>query len=420
MAPIPSDVVLQAAVDGDHRRLKKMAKKMDLRKATGIKGQNALHFLALKSRLETCRFLIEELGFDVNSRSAEGETPMFFAAINGSIPLLQYLLDRGGDPAAPDSRGFTPLHNAADYGRCEAVRLLLSKGVPVAPVSYCGTPLHLAAARDYDQVVKILLEHGADPNIVVKNVLPPLVNACYGNSLKCMKLLIEAGADANTKMPTGRPVLMAAVEEGFTDIVKFLLEVGADPNISDEDGKTPIMLAATDEQRELVEILLPWTKPVPFVPDWSVDGIIRTVKYVRFGPQDSVSVEQQIAEAKSKGKKAFAKGDYLAAVHFYMLAIGFDPHDATLFANRSLCWLRLREGELALSDAQKCQTLRPDWAKAWYREGAALSFLKDHEGAVDAFEEALRLDPTSNEIKKALREARESVRKATRAGELNP
>jgi hypothetical protein len=54
-----------------------------------------------------------------------------------------------------------------------------------------------------------------------------------------------------------------------------------------------------------------------------------------------------------------------------------NPRDATLFANRShICWLRLREGERALSDARRCKTLRLHWAKAWYREGMALSFLK--------------------------------------------
>jgi ankyrin repeat protein len=47
-------------------------------------------------------------------------------------------------------------------GNCEAVRLLLSKGVDVEPVNFMGTPLHLAASQDQDQVMKILLEHGAD------------------------------------------------------------------------------------------------------------------------------------------------------------------------------------------------------------------------------------------------------------------
>ena len=48
-----------------------------------------------------------------------------------------------------------------------------------------------------------------------------------------------------------------------------------------QNGRLPIMLAATREKRELVEILLPQTKPIPCVPDWSVDGIIRAMKLIQ-------------------------------------------------------------------------------------------------------------------------------------------
>jgi hypothetical protein len=54
-----------------------------------------------------------------------------------------------------------------------------------------------------------------------------------------------------------------------------------------QDGKLPIMCAAVDGHRELVEILLPKTRPIPYVPDWSVDGIIKTMKYLHFGAQVS-------------------------------------------------------------------------------------------------------------------------------------
>nr|CAB3466409.1 unnamed protein product [Digitaria exilis] len=45
---------------------------MDLRRARGFKGRNLLHFAAEKGRLDLCRFLIEESGFNPNSTSAEG------------------------------------------------------------------------------------------------------------------------------------------------------------------------------------------------------------------------------------------------------------------------------------------------------------------------------------------------------------
>ncbi|KAK8458530.1 hypothetical protein SEVIR_3G395200v4 [Setaria viridis] len=312
-----SDVALQAAIDGNLRLLKKMAAKVNLREAKDDNGRNALHFAAARGRLEVCRFLVEESGLDVNSPATEGGMPVHFAAAGGDESVLGYLLDRGGNPGVPDSKGSTPLHDAAEQGHCEAVRLLLSKGVDVDPVNYRGTPLHLAAAKDKDQVVKILLEHGADPNKVVNHVFSPLMMACCGHSLKCIKLLVQAGADVNFITPSGPSILMEAVDDDLTDIVKFLLESGADPNIADEDGKIPIMCAAVRGHRELVEILLPKTRSIPSVPDWSVDGIIRSMKYLRFEAQDAALVEERIADAKSQGKEAFAKGEYLAAIYFY-------------------------------------------------------------------------------------------------------
>ncbi|PUZ67787.1 hypothetical protein GQ55_3G462400 [Panicum hallii var. hallii] len=417
MAPPPknsdSAAALQAAIDGNLSLLKELAGKVNLRDAEDAKGRNALHFAAVKGHLEVCRFLVEESGLDVNSVSGEGRLPVHCAAAGGSDSVLRYLLDHGGDPAVPDHRRSMPLHDAAELGHFEAVRLLLSKGVDVDPINYIGTPLHLAASKDQDQAVKILLEHGADPKRVVNHVFTPLfMAACCGHSLKCTKQLVEAGADVNFTCPWGPIILMEAVDDGLTDIVKFLLEAGADPNIANEDGRFPIMWAAGHGHRELVEILFPQTKPIPSIPDWSVDGILRAMKYLHLEVQDAALVAERLADAESQGKKAFANGEYFASIHYYGLAVDKDPLDATLFANMSLCWLRMREGERALEDARKCKMMRPGWSKAWYREGTALSFLKKYNEAIPAFMQAQKLDPTSDEIEKALTEAIEVVRSA--------
>jgi hypothetical protein len=57
-----------------------------------------------------------------------------------------------------------------------------------------------------------------------------------------------------------------------------------------------------------------------------------------------------------------------------MQAIDHEP-DATLYSNRSLCRLRMGDGEGALSDAYICRLMRPDWAKACYRQAAAHTLL---------------------------------------------
>ncbi|KAM0824149.1 hypothetical protein ACQ4PT_070401 [Festuca glaucescens] len=235
-----------------------------------------------------------------------------------------------------------------------------------------GTPLHAAASEGQDEALKILLEHGAD-----------------------------AGADVNGSY-CGPTSLTQAVKNGFTDIVKFLLEAGADPNDPGEDGEIPIQLAAKRGDRGLVEVLFSKTNPVPSLPYWSVDGIIRMMKSPLIRRQDAVPVGARATDFKSRAKEAFRKKDYHAALYFFGRVIEINPFDATMFSNRSLCWLRMREGERALSDAQHCRQLMPGWCKGWYLEGTALEFMEDYQGAADAFTEALKLDPESDEIERAL------------------
>ncbi|CAM0949106.1 unnamed protein product [Alopecurus aequalis] len=416
MASSPSDIALalQAASKGNLRLLKKMAKKVDLRGAKDGRGDTALHFAARKGCLESCRFLVEESGIDVKSAAKTDETPIFYAAHEGNVKVMRYLLDRGADPAIPDVTGSTPLHNAAEGGHCEAVKLLLSKGVPVDPIDHRGAPLQVAIAQAHVEIVKVLLEHGADPNKMVNQFLSPLLMAIIGKSLKCVKLLIEAGADLNARGNSGPTPLTQAVDDGFTDFVKLLLEAGADPNIPSEHGASPVEIAAVHGRRDLVEVLFSRTKPIPSLPDWSVDGIMRTLSSPHTDPlQATVSAKENIAFWKSQGKDAFAKGDYLAAISFYGKVLDTDPSDAAMYSNQSLCWLRMKHGDLAHEDAVKCRMMRPCWSKAWYREGAALSFMKAYEGAADAFREALRLDPKSEEIKEALRKAEKEAAEET-------
>ncbi|KAL6845788.1 hypothetical protein ACP4OV_024363 [Aristida adscensionis] len=424
-----SQAALQAAMDGRLRLLKEMAKEVDLRGANDAGGRNSLHATAGNGHLHVCRFLVEESGVDVASRCKKGETAVFIAATEGHPPVLRYLIDRGGDPAMPDARGVTPLHNAVKRGHCEIVRLLLSKGVPIEPVANGWTPLHFALTGGQDETLSILLDHGADPNRPNHNLCSPLMMACALRSLKCLRLLVQAGADVNFTTPYGQTALMdtitlclpdvdkfkleietnpnspgKALDASLANVIKFLLEAGADPNIPNEHGKTPIMIAAAWGQRALVEILFSWTKPIPSLPDWNVDAIMRTLK-LKTKEAVSVEVKERIGDCKAKGNKAFTNEDYLAGSYYYGQAINIDPHDGTLYSNRSLCYLRLGEGQLALNDARRCTLIRPRWAKAWYRQGAALSLLKNYKAAVHAFKEALKCDAGSHEIKNALREA---------------
>ncbi|KAL5717543.1 hypothetical protein ACHQM5_010529 [Ranunculus cassubicifolius] len=80
-----------------------------------------------------------------------------------------------------------------------------------------------------------------------------------------------------------------------------------------------------------------------------------------------------LRETKLKGDNAFRENDYTLASFYYSTALGYDPLNATLLSNRSLCLLRMKMEIGAFNDAMACIRLKPDWPKAYYRVGAALS-----------------------------------------------
>ncbi|AQK61354.1 ankyrin repeat family protein [Zea mays] len=97
------------------------------------------------------------------------------------------------------------------------------------------------------------------------------------------------------------------------------------------------------------------------------------------GPQSagvSSSAKGDSMEANLRGYDAYKNENYIGAVDAYTQAIDLDPSNATLWSNKSLCWLLLGMAETALEDAKQSRTLRPDSGIACYREGAALHELQ--------------------------------------------
>ncbi|XP_078148663.1 uncharacterized protein LOC144544133 [Carex rostrata] len=371
--------LLDAAALGQLSVLKKMAKMLD--KGEGMKktieitkeanGIGAFHFAASYGRTDICRYLIEELGFDPDFRSDQGKTPLFCAAQEGETGTLTYLCNSGADPTCTDWKGETPLHIAAQWGQDKSIEFLLSKGIAVDPESYRGTPLHYAVAYSNEKAANILVEHNADLNKVSNELFTPLRMSIFGGSLDCTKLLIKAGADVNLCCP-----LATAIFEHSAETVKCLLEAGADPNIPSEYGMLPIEIAAECGEKRFVQMLLPLTSQLPTVPNWTVEGIINYVKSPAFKKKHEIRRKQMFAYWKDEGGQAFRRSEYLATINFYSAAMLMFPTDAIIFANRSLCWLRMAEGDLALEDAQTAKSLGQNWPKAYYRLGAAFMSLK--------------------------------------------
>ncbi len=83
--------------------------------------------------LPAVRYLVEELGADVNQRDDEGYTPLHNAASRGDVEMIRFLVERGADPTAVSRVGQTTADMAnGPYQRTqpfpEAMALLESLG----------------------------------------------------------------------------------------------------------------------------------------------------------------------------------------------------------------------------------------------------------------------------------------------------
>lgn len=70
-----------------------------------------------------------------------------------------------------------------------------------------------------------------------------------------------------------------------------------------------------------------------------------------------------MATYKELGTKAFTAKDYPRAADFFSDAIKENPHDHTLYSNRSACYFNLGQATKALEDADKCIEIKNDWDK---------------------------------------------------------
>uniref|UniRef100_K4ALA4 Uncharacterized protein n=1 Tax=Setaria italica TaxID=4555 RepID=K4ALA4_SETIT len=389
-------------------------------------GFGVLHCAACQGHLEVCKYLVEELGGGgslywgvlwhlANMKYLNccgstlyiaGVTPFMTSAQSGDISNVKYLFDHGGDLMKADAQGRNVLRYAVCTGSSTVTEFLLSKGIPVDIDFGDGTPLYHASINE---------------NLLcLNNYFDNMDNMCFTR---------VAGADVNGKCSVVSPLVFATGHRGYTNFIRLLLKAGADPNIPDDVPMTLSIFqllwhatwscfSSVRDCREEVEMLFPLTSPIPNVRNRSIDGIISHAKLENAKPMKEEHVKVRKATMRSLADKAFRtccgnpckllfsvlKGSYVPC-HTTLV----DPN-ATLYSNRSLCKLKLGDGKGALSDAYRCRTLRPDWAKACYRQAKAHMLLKEYKQACDALLDAQKLDPGNEEIERALSKAIELMK----------
>jgi serine/threonine-protein phosphatase 6 regulatory ankyrin repeat subunit B len=133
------------------------------------RGQTPLHYASEKGHIEIVRALLEAgAGADVRKRDEDCHSPISKACQGKHFEVFRALVEAGGDVNKLDSSGWTALHRASKYGLTEGVRYLCVE--IEADVNKSTTALirdtSLIMASEYGRVeaVRVLLEAGADVN----------------------------------------------------------------------------------------------------------------------------------------------------------------------------------------------------------------------------------------------------------------
>jgi ankyrin repeat protein len=219
------------------------------------------------------------LGVDPNAPGPFGMNALTQAAEKGLADVVAALGECGGDLAARDARGVTPLQAAAVHGQRREAMTLLAAG---APLDFCSaaalgmdrevmdflagdatlarsglaslktSALSLAIRHGHGPLVRLLLTFGADPNA------PDLWTSSLHSAIRHLpdaavfRLLIERGANVEAVDGDLNSPLNFAVRDGRIDLATILLDAGASPNAPTDRGMTPLQFATNDEMREFL------------------------------------------------------------------------------------------------------------------------------------------------------------------------
>jgi ankyrin repeat protein len=213
-------------------------------------------------------FLLDR-GIDVNAKSDNGRTALWWACQMGYEDVARQLLDRGAGIRAKNQEGHTPLFAAAMGAHPQIVRLLLERGADAGATDKNGISV-VTWARG--QEVKDLLTRSKAVNVVkeTEDKQKLLLDACgkrssdkshfevSGLRREAVERLLEENVDPDTRDEAGKSALWWASRYGHLEVVELLLDHGAavDGGAGETYHGTPLMAASGHGHLQVVDRLL--------------------------------------------------------------------------------------------------------------------------------------------------------------------
>jgi ankyrin repeat protein len=233
--------------------------------------------------------LVQELlhqGANIESRDANGDTPLMLATENADITMMKLLLKNNTNVEATNKNGETALVNAARGDDVDVVKTLIEKvsdghdqeqallaaseNGPDGILHISSDP-HLNEADEREQItempevaiVKLLLDHNIGIETRDYDGSTPLILAASHGQIEIVQLLLNRGARVDARDNYGNTALTAsacacaqATMRPTHDILGLLLDRNAKIDAQSNDGSTALMNAARGFELENTELLI--------------------------------------------------------------------------------------------------------------------------------------------------------------------
>lgn len=164
-------------------------------------------------------------------QTVDNETPLHCAAQHGHTGALTTLLAHGANPNMANNRGEKPLDLAAQYGRIQAVQMLIRAHPDLlVPYKYSDDDDNRSTDDKYSDIdTGKILNHS------------PLHLASRNGHKTVVEVLLTAGVNVNLLTTSGTALHEAALC-GKDSVVRTLLDYGSDLSVTDSDGRTALDL----------------------------------------------------------------------------------------------------------------------------------------------------------------------------------
>jgi len=375
-------------------------------------------------------------------RDDNGFTPLMNATVSESLPLMMFLVQQGADVNAQNKDGVAAIHFAASDGSLERMEYLVDKGAKVDLPSGGGTPLHWAAgAKNGAAAVSFIAARCNDLNAVNAHGATAVLAAAAAGYDDTVGALVNAGCDIGAIYSGNLTLLHICAENGLINAVRAIAATPTGSkclSIETEDGNWPIHLAAMVRNREVVAHLLPlYTQSglmdaqKSTIESLMEDGTIRMQAWnkkhgdnneakdktdgsssstadlsaINMGPAADEASAREAEALKATGNEHYKLKEYEQAIAAYTRALEKQGDNKAVWSNRSACFMSIKDHQSALRDAEVCRHLDPSWVKGCYRLAAARLALGLYEDAAVAAFEGCKLDEGNAELKALMQKA---------------